>query len=134
MPDFRAYIVSAGGHFKDFEIITAGDDENGVTIAETLVDGHATQLQHLDRRIKVVPLNFDATLNKARFALSSWVLERPVSINSDREELYRRLTQTRRLAGDVSDALTTERLKALALDIEQQLAKAEARNADVSKA
>jgi hypothetical protein len=51
-------------------------------------------------------------------------------VKSDKQELYRRLAQTRRLAGNVSDQITKERLNALALDIEGQLAAAEAREAD----
>ena len=49
---------------------------------------------------------------------------------SDREELYRRLALTRRLASTVTNPLTTERLPALAVDIEGQLAAAEARDTD----
>ena len=49
---------------------------------------------------------------------------------SDREELYRRLAQTRRLASTLTDPLATERLAALAVDLEGQLATAEARDSD----
>jgi hypothetical protein len=49
---------------------------------------------------------------------------------SDKEELYRRLDQTRRLAAGVYDDLTTGRLKALVQELERQIATAEARDAD----
>jgi hypothetical protein len=49
----------------------------------------------------------------------------------EREELYRRLAQCRRLSSAASDALTEQRLQALVLDIEEQIAAAEARNAGV---
>lgn len=39
----------------------------------------------------------------------------------DRKELERRLEQSRRLAAEPSDPLTTERLRALIADIEEQL-------------
>jgi hypothetical protein len=47
-----------------------------------------------------------------------------------KEELYRRLGQTRRLAAGVNDPLTEERMRALILDLEGQLAAVEARDAD----
>ncbi|MDB5505302.1 MAG: hypothetical protein JWR89_5204, partial [Tardiphaga sp.] len=49
---------------------------------------------------------------------------------SRKEELYRRLGQTRRLAGGVNDPLTEERLRALVTDLEGQIAAVEARDAD----
>lgn len=49
---------------------------------------------------------------------------------TNKDELYRRLSQTRRLATALHDALTTERLQALIRDLEQQLAAVEARDAD----
>jgi hypothetical protein len=47
-----------------------------------------------------------------------------------KEELYRRLAQSRRLTNEAYDTLTQERLRALTTDLERQLAKAEARDAD----
>lgn len=49
---------------------------------------------------------------------------------SDLEELYRRLTQARRMAAEPVDQLTAKRLRALAADIETQIAAAEARKSD----
>lgn len=49
---------------------------------------------------------------------------------SEREELYRRLEQSRRLAGAAGDSLTKERLTKLVSDIEHELAAAEARDSD----
>jgi hypothetical protein len=48
----------------------------------------------------------------------------------DKEELYRRLAQTRRILTEAFDPLTKERLSGLVSDLERQLAKAEARDAD----
>lgn len=39
----------------------------------------------------------------------------------EREELYRRLAQCRRVSSAASDALTEQRLRALVLDIEKRL-------------
>jgi hypothetical protein len=47
-----------------------------------------------------------------------------------KEELYRRLNQTRRVLNQPLDPLTKERLTALADAIEQQIVAAEARDAD----
>jgi hypothetical protein len=44
-----------------------------------------------------------------------------VSESSERNELLRRLEQSRRLAAEPSDPLTRERLKQLATDLEDQL-------------
>jgi hypothetical protein len=55
MPDYRAYIVGADGHFKSAEVIMADDDENAVRIAEKLVDGHDVELWQLDRKVIVLP-------------------------------------------------------------------------------
>ena len=44
-----------------------------------------------------------------------------MSESSDRNELRRRLEQSRRLAAEPSDPLTKERLKQLAADLEEQL-------------
>jgi hypothetical protein len=46
----------------------------------------------------------------------------------EREELYRRLEQSRRLSSTANDIVTQERLRALVADIEGQLAAAEARD------
>jgi chromosomal replication initiation ATPase DnaA len=46
-----------------------------------------------------------------------------MSENNDRRELERRLEQVRRLSNLTNDALTRERLEALARDIEAQLTK-----------
>ena len=47
-----------------------------------------------------------------------------------KEELYRRLAQTRRLSSAATDPVTMERLRALAGDLEQQLAAADAKEGD----
>lgn len=49
---------------------------------------------------------------------------------SDLEELYRRLTQARRMLAEPVDPLTKERLRGLADDIETQIAAAEVRSTD----
>lgn len=49
-----------------------------------------------------------------------------MSSRSDREELHRRLAQSRRLASAAHDTLTRERLTALVADLEAKLAEAEA--------
>lgn len=48
----------------------------------------------------------------------------------DKEELYRRLAQARRLIAEPLDPLTVERLKALALELEKQLAFVERNDTD----
>jgi hypothetical protein len=49
---------------------------------------------------------------------------------ASREELYRRLEQSSRLVHAAPDEVTRERLKALKLDLERQIALVEARDAD----
>jgi hypothetical protein len=53
-----------------------------------------------------------------------------LSMEGGKEELYRRLEQTRRLASAAHDPLTTERLKALFDELEEQIAASEARDTD----
>ena len=48
----------------------------------------------------------------------------------DKEELYRRLAQARRLIAEPLDPLTVERLQALALEFETQLAVVELNDTD----
>ncbi|MGM4929684.1 hypothetical protein [Tardiphaga sp. 619_E2_N8_5] len=48
----------------------------------------------------------------------------------DKEELYRRLAQARRLIAEPLDPLTVERLEALALELEKQLAVVELNDTD----
>ena len=48
-----------------------------------------------------------------------------MSENNDRRELERRLEQVRRISNSITDALTKERLEALARDIEEQLKRSE---------
>ena len=48
----------------------------------------------------------------------------------DKEELYRRLAQARRVTAEPFDPLTVERLKALALQLEKQLALVELNDTD----
>jgi hypothetical protein len=50
----------------------------------------------------------------------------------DKEELYRRLAQARRIRAEPLDPLTLERLEALALELEEQLALAELNDADAA--
>jgi hypothetical protein len=52
--DYRAYFVGADGHFTNFEVVTAEDDEQATEIAKTLVDGHDIELWQLDRKITVL--------------------------------------------------------------------------------
>jgi exonuclease VII small subunit len=56
-----------------------------------------------------------------------------VSDKDGKEELYRRLDQVRRVLNQPLDQLTRGRLTALARNIEQQLASAEARDANASE-
>jgi hypothetical protein len=53
-----------------------------------------------------------------------------IRVAGNKEELYGRLAQSRRLAGEPNDALTKSRLAALSGELEKQLAAAEARDAD----
>lgn len=48
----------------------------------------------------------------------------------EREELHRRLAQVRRHIGSANDAVTKERMAALVVDLEQQIAGAETRDTD----
>jgi hypothetical protein len=54
-----------------------------------------------------------------------------IRVAGNKEELYRRLAQSRRLASEPNDALTKSRIAALSRELEEQLAAAEARDADV---
>jgi hypothetical protein len=51
---------------------------------------------------------------------------------ANKEELYRRLAQSRRLADEPIDVLTRNRLNALRLEIEEQIATVEARDANAT--
>lgn len=55
MADYRAYFVGPDGHFKNFEVITAEDDEQALKIADKLVNGHDVELWQRDRKIAVLP-------------------------------------------------------------------------------
>ena len=50
--------------------------------------------------------------------------------DADKEELYRRLAQARRMIAHPLDLVTRERLRQLALDLEAHIAEIEARDAD----
>jgi hypothetical protein len=54
MKDYRAYIVGPDGHFENFEVIIAPDDEQAIKAARRFVDGHDVELWELDRRIAVL--------------------------------------------------------------------------------
>jgi hypothetical protein len=56
--------------------------------------------------------------------------ELEVRVNGNKEELYRRLGQSRRLANEANDPLTQSRLQALTLELESQLAAVETRDDD----
>lgn len=49
---------------------------------------------------------------------------------SDREELYRRLEQSRRLSSVAADPTTQERMMALVIELQEQIAAGEAKDAD----
>jgi hypothetical protein len=49
---------------------------------------------------------------------------------SDKEELYRRLTQSRRLLAQALDEVTKGRISGLVGELEQQIAEIESRDAD----
>jgi hypothetical protein len=53
-----------------------------------------------------------------------------VNGKSDKEELYRRLEQSRRFLSEPLDPVTKGRFAALVTDLEQQITNAEARDAD----
>jgi hypothetical protein len=57
------------------------------------------------------------------FPVPSYYIEGAASVSesSDRNELLRRLEQSRRLAAEPSDPLTKARLKQLVKDLEEQL-------------
>jgi hypothetical protein len=55
MKDYRAYLVGPDGHFKDFKVITALNDEAAVEAAKQFVDGVAVEVWELDRKIAVLP-------------------------------------------------------------------------------
>jgi hypothetical protein len=54
MPDYRAYLVGPDGHFKSFEVITAGDDAAAIEAARQFVDGCDVEVWELDRKIAVL--------------------------------------------------------------------------------
>ncbi|MDB5616208.1 hypothetical protein [Tardiphaga sp.] len=56
MTDYRAFIVGIDGHFKSSETIVAENDEQALKIAEKLVEKHAVEVWHLDRKIAVLPV------------------------------------------------------------------------------
>jgi hypothetical protein len=39
MPEYRAYIVDADGHFQGFEPLVCADDSEAIENAKSLVDG-----------------------------------------------------------------------------------------------
>lgn len=51
-------------------------------------------------------------------------------MQNNKEDLYRRLAQLRRVLSEPLDPLTQERLRAHALDLERQLAALEVRDTD----
>jgi hypothetical protein len=53
-----------------------------------------------------------------------------VNGKSNKEELYRRLAQSRRFLSEPLDGVTKGRLAALVADLEEQIAEIEARDAD----
>jgi hypothetical protein len=57
------------------------------------------------------------------FPVPSYYIEGAANVgeSSDRNELLRRLEQSRRLAAEPSDPLTKDRLKQLVTDLEEQL-------------
>jgi hypothetical protein len=54
MINYRVYIIGPDGHFRNFEIVTANDDESAIKLARKYVDGHDVELWDLDRKIAVL--------------------------------------------------------------------------------
>ncbi len=57
MIDYRAYVVGKDGHFQDFKVVEAENDEEAVAKAQKLVDGHDLEVWYLDRKITVLKSN-----------------------------------------------------------------------------
>jgi hypothetical protein len=51
MPNYRAYVVGADGHFYKSVALDAPDDAAATTTAKQLVDGHDVELWQRDRTI-----------------------------------------------------------------------------------
>lgn len=51
MPEYRAYIVGADGHFHSSVPIECDDDSEAMKQAEQLVDSHSVELWQRDRKI-----------------------------------------------------------------------------------
>ena len=49
MPEYRAYIVGADGHFVGFEPLICRDDAEAVTKARRLLDEHDIELWNRER-------------------------------------------------------------------------------------
>jgi chromosomal replication initiation ATPase DnaA len=105
MPEYRAYIIGSDGHFQSSVPLICPDDETAKDQAKQLVDGHD---------VEIVAVRPEGRRVRAQVLMSE---------NNDRRELERRLEQVRRLSNLTNDALTRERLEALARDIEAQLTK-----------
>jgi len=51
MPEYRAYIVGAEGHFIEAVGLVCEDDQAAIKQAQALVDGHDVELWQLDRHV-----------------------------------------------------------------------------------
>jgi len=51
MPDYRAYLVDADGHFYKSVVLDVPDEAAAIEAAEQLVDGHDVELWQRDRKV-----------------------------------------------------------------------------------
>ena len=51
MPEYRAYLIGPDGHFFSAVELEAPDDEEAISAAKQLVDGHDVELWQRDRKI-----------------------------------------------------------------------------------
>lgn len=54
MSDYRAYIIGQDGHFHDFKVLDAVDDQDALKAANQFVNGHDVEVWHLDRKLGVL--------------------------------------------------------------------------------
>ncbi|WP_092148308.1 hypothetical protein [Bradyrhizobium sp. NFR13] len=105
-------------------------------VAEKLVDGHDVELCNLLARLQCSSTN-PSPVSKPN--VSSAVNGAPgwrcgVPDDCDKNELYRRLAQARRLIAGPLDPLTLQRLEALAVELEKQLTVVELNDTDAPEA
>jgi hypothetical protein len=117
MPEYRAYRVGQDGHFIGFEPLVCADDNEAAEKARSLVDGHDVELwsgERLVSRLKHQPQSKKWTnASVTRHIDGSILMIGP----SRKDELERRLEQSRRLSKEASDPATKDRLNKLTDDL-----------------